>query len=304
MPATTSRPMQSTMKNFVLYDFLNRLPWPKRFAHKLLLTAFIGTHVPLILLILYISASADGLQHINWVEFGVVLGGTLLGTAITLLAIQALLKPVSMIESQMKNFVSDRKTPTLPVHYRDELGNLMRHTQYSLMSLNQTLQHLEQCAMIDPLTNVFNREAAQQRLQQRCEQDDADKSLLMFIDLDKFKQINDEYGHNTGDEVLKTVSRVLRTELRQNDWVARWGGDEFLVLLENSESTELDKLVVRLQQHLKNVTLAEGLKLDIPLSIGVARLQSQITPQALVDKADAAMYRAKRDITLTWAMAS
>lgn len=105
-----------------------------------------------------------------------------------------------------------------------------RTTEKELLS---TKERLESIALIDPLTDLFNARYVNERL--ISEFDRSKRSLeplsLLFIDLDYFKSINDHYGHDFGDKVLIQVAKLLKTELRANDIVARWGGEEFMVLL-------------------------------------------------------------------------
>jgi diguanylate cyclase (GGDEF)-like protein len=120
--------------------------------------------------------------------------------------------------------------------------------------------------------------------------------VLLFIDLDDFKQINDSHGHAAGDRVLQTVGRVIRANLRSRDWVARWGGDEFLVLLSDSKMEDIEPLARRILKQLRGVPVDDrGSCVDVSFCVGAASLRPGIDAQQLLEKADAAMYRAKRN---------
>lgn len=173
----------------------------------------------------------------------------------------------------------------------------MNDTRCALSSLQQNMQQLEHSAQLDTLTEVLNRRGAEERLDLMIDNAAtiSEQTLVLFIDLDQFKQINDVHGHQTGDRVLQIVGRVLRANLRQNDWVSRWGGDEFLLVLTNSYADYVGKLTQRLLDQLDEVTIdkATGLQLSIGFSVGAAVVGHQSTRSSILQAADQAMYQAK-----------
>jgi diguanylate cyclase (GGDEF)-like protein len=119
------------------------------------------------------------------------------------------------------------------------------------------------------------------------------KSLcLMMIDIDNFKRFNDEYGHISGDRVLAAVSEALREYLRPTDLIARFGGDEFAVLLPGLELVQAQQTAERLRQQVATLS-PSSLSTAITISIGVSKNQENDDVAALVQRADAAMYAAK-----------
>jgi diguanylate cyclase (GGDEF)-like protein/PAS domain S-box-containing protein len=157
---------------------------------------------------------------------------------------------------------------------------------------------LRQIATHDPLTGLRNRRALAERLEQALARVERSAGILalLFVDLDGFKLVNDEYGHGAGDEVLCEVARRLLLATRQTDVVARVGGDEFVVLIETDVSTDfVEVMCTRIMQSLRMpCPFARGTA-HIGASIGVA-----VCPPAVMDavelmrRADAAMYTAKR----------
>jgi diguanylate cyclase (GGDEF)-like protein len=156
-------------------------------------------------------------------------------------------------------------------------------------------QHMESIATSDPLTGVLNRRGFERDAAQRLTDsaDDATGALL-FIDLNDFKQINDKYGHEIGDQLLTIASERLRKSLRSCDIIGRPGGDEFVALVPDVDSDVADKLATRLTNALEEPYLIGREKLQCAASIGLALYpENANTLTGLLREADQAMYRAK-----------
>lgn len=118
-------------------------------------------------------------------------------------------------------------------------------------------------------------------------------SLILF-DLDHFKRLNDTHGHLAGDMALKTVATVLRPQLRNNDVLARWGGEEFLVMLQNTPLEQAVEVADKLRSTLASTPLLhEGTPIALRASFGVAQRQPSEEPDSLLTRADGALYAAK-----------
>ncbi len=171
----------------------------------------------------------------------------------------------------------------------------------SLAASNQQLQYQ---LLHDDLTGLPNRPLLLDRLRVvlgRMERTPA-LAAVMFVDLDLFKQANDTYGHEAGDEVLIAVGRQLVSSLRVGDTVARFGGDEFVVLCEDVQSrAEVDQLAARITQAVTRpvpIAVADGTTVEVSVqaSVGVVVTDDPgAQPEEVVRDADAAMYRAKRN---------
>ncbi len=157
---------------------------------------------------------------------------------------------------------------------------------------------LEQSALVDELTGLGNRRAFDRRLAEetaRATRYGLDLSLAM-IDLDAFKDVNDRYGHQVGDAILGQLGETLREVLRVSDFAARYGGDEFSVLLPGTAKTEAWVVAEKIRLALDGLGLSvEGGTVSATVSIGVASIgETNPDAEALVSAADAALYRAKR----------
>lgn len=155
---------------------------------------------------------------------------------------------------------------------------------------------IKKLAYHDPLTGLANRQLFNERIELELSHARRDKKglALFYIDLDRFKQINDTLGHDAGDAVLREVARRLESSLRESDTVARLGGDEFVVIAPGLDGRDAPKIAEKLLVELDRPLDLEGRELLVTPSIGVALYPIHgENRDALVSHADAAMYGAK-----------
>ena len=283
---------------FPLYDLLSRMPGPRRVAHKILLVGLLGTLMPLFSLAVYVLFFTPQ-GTFDRITLLVVLLGTLLGTTITMFAILALLSPIRAVGKTLAAFEKAHGLPQFGRRKQGEIAELTNNAQLALTSLRHSIEHLEACAQIDVLTRLPNRQGADVRLNQMGLADDQNPRalLLLFIDLEGFGKINDTHGRAVGDRVLQHVGYLLTASLRERDWVARWGDDQFLLVLSNNDRQDVVGLTGRLRDQLKALPVddAGSLVLDVGFCAGAAYLEQGMTVDELVEKADEARYRAKQN---------
>ncbi len=151
----------------------------------------------------------------------------------------------------------------------------------------------------DPLTGLSNRLLLDDRLEHAIEHAERfDKCFaVIFCDLDNFKPINDTYGHSIGDEVLKHIASIMRSALRKDDTVCRYGGDEFVILIEELKSFEsLETVLTKIRTLSNRSFMINGIELNVGISIGAAIYPNDAhTPEAILTAADQAMYNAKKE---------
>lgn len=187
-------------------------------------------------------------------------------------------------------------TSTL-VRTRDQQVGQLVLSLRDISERRRAADHLQHLARLDVLTQLPNRLQFQERLQRALQYPQSDRYLaLLFVDLDDFKQVNDAFGHDIGDALLQQVASRLQHTLRQGDLVARWGGDEFVVLLELRCQDEVLLVADKLIRALNEPMDFAGHILTATPSIGIA-LAPEHGNQAgeLLRHADAAMYVAKRE---------
>jgi len=167
--------------------------------------------------------------------------------------------------------------------------------------LRETLDQMKILALKDSLTGILNRraiiEAAEIELE-RTHRQNTSLSLLM-VDLDHFKSINDRFGHAAGDRALKLVVEEILNKLRPYDQVGRWGGEEFLIVLPNTESEEAfqiaDRLRVYIAESEMDLEVGEKQKLTMTLGVTSTSLGNNLNLDLLVKQADVALYLAKNN---------
>ena len=159
------------------------------------------------------------------------------------------------------------------------------------------LLETRRAARVDPLTSVLNHGAMVARLSEEIDRARRHGGGLacLLIDLDDFKQINDRLGHAAGDEVLRRVAAALRAEFRAHDQVARYGGDEFVVVLPHATGARADVAARRALRRLHELEVVAGdERLPVRASIGVAEWAAPDTPAELLARADRGLLAGKR----------
>lgn len=174
---------------------------------------------------------------------------------------------------------------------------LIKTEQLRLISEDQK-KELEHLAMRDPLTGLGNRRLFFKHVNEAILQSNRSNKKLgvLYCDLNKFKPINDEYGHEFGDEVLKFTANTLNNLFRETDTIARLGGDEFAVILTNITNQEsIAEICDKVDKAFKNTAAINGRAIEISMSVGSALYPDDATNSAeLLDYADSKMYECKK----------
>ena len=170
------------------------------------------------------------------------------------------------------------------------------------LALNNALIHskFQRLAAYDALTNVFNRRFGMSRLKEDFSRAVRDKSALavIMIDIDHFKNINDNYGHLVGDKAIMILANILKKVSREGDIVVRYGGEEFLMILPGASSKDAESLAERVRHQIMDTVFKEGeQQISMTASLGVCGYPEEIVTDeiALIDRADQALYQAKQN---------
>lgn len=174
-----------------------------------------------------------------------------------------------------------------PVHVQCIIRDITARKEYE----NQ----LQQQALYDPLTNLPNRALFEEKYQQVKTITDQNLIAVLFVDLDNFKWVNDEFGHGVGDQVLQELGKRLQSSLRDTDTVARLGGDEFVIILQNIKSKDdVRKVASKLLSNISSPLLVDKHSIEITASIGINIADNQNLPYVEhLKNSDYAMYQVK-----------
>lgn len=176
------------------------------------------------------------------------------------------------------------------------LSERVAHMEQEAMGFREHLEEQRQKALIDPLTGLPNRAAWSERLEHEIQQwqQHGNTLSLAMLDLDHFKRINDSYGHLAGDKVLKIIATVLRKRLRGSDFIARFGGEEFVLLLPATPPPVGAKLLETLRAAIEACPFHfKGERVTITISMGLASFRVGEHSDLVLKRADQALYRAK-----------
>ena len=176
------------------------------------------------------------------------------------------------------------------------LAERVAHMEQEALGFREHLEEQRQKALIDPLTGLPNRAAWSERLEHEIKQwqQHGNTLSLAMLDLDHFKRINDNYGHLAGDKVLKIIATVLRKRLRGADFIARFGGEEFVLLMPATTPAVGAKLLETLRAAIEACPFHfKGERVTITLSMGLASFRPGEHSDLVLKRADQALYRAK-----------
>jgi len=219
---------------------------------------------------------------------------------IVLLVQGMVIAPLGQFRTRLHDIV-ERKAwnESLQSQRKDEIGDASRLIDHLLGVVQQQVSELELLSQTDTLTGLANRRAYNERLDQALARQRRQglPVALVLMDVDHFKRYNDTYGHPAGDRVLQHIAAILRQGVRQGqDLPVRLGGEEFGLLLENTNLEQAAQFAERMRTQLEALALEHrGLGPDayVTLSLGVAEAENDDTPTTLYHRADEALYQAK-----------
>ncbi|MGG7055037.1 sensor domain-containing diguanylate cyclase [Nitrosomonas sp. ANs5] len=233
-------------------------------------------------------------------------------TAVALYMGHTIVTPLKRLIDAVKGIVEGNFETRLQVRQKDEVGQLtimfnqmtdaLRRKHAEIMVANQVMQQknqlLQKLSVTDSLTGLYNRSKLDAILTEQLARYQRNQRIfcLLMIDVDHFKRINDDLGHIMGDKILIAVATVLLKSIRTIDHAARYGGDEFVVVLTETHADAAVKTAERIRSQVGKICLAfKEHPIKITLSIGIAQCQPEdVTPSDLIARVDAALYEAKK----------
>jgi len=195
---------------------------------------------------------------------------------------------------QMGESIEQGITVLIPHNRFMEVNQLAKEFRLLSCSLNNSIDRLNLLANEDELTGIYNRRQSLKYLHEERKRARRYSSgfSIAFFDIDYFKQINDQFGHAIGDEVLIDLSKLVKTLLRETDSFGRWGGDEFLIIIRHSDLPTTLKVVEKIRQEVE-VTKMSSIEKNITISVGVTEFLPEDSIEKLMKRADDALYKSK-----------
>ncbi len=207
---------------------------------------------------------------------------------------------INKLNQILGNLMKDTRGMQLDMmRSRDELElahKQVREAEEKVRQLEAELDHVSELVHEDHLTGTLNRRGMEDAFGRELSRADRINSPLCvsLLDIDHFKRLNDTYGHDAGDEALVHLVRVVKEALRPSDVIARFGGEEFVIILPDTVLDEAVKVMTRVQRHLtKNFFMHDNQRLLITFSAGVALRAAGEGPESIISRADRALYQAK-----------
>jgi len=285
------------------YGLLARVLLFKSYRGKIFVAAFAGIQVPLVALLTYSVLGFPGAAgNSRTVTLLVVtLVATMAATAATIYALNVLLTPVALVSQTLREYAEEGRVPDLPtggVGRQEQLVSDLGYAMEQVKRLDRKVSMLQELSTHDYLTGVYNRRGCEDRLEEDLARvrRGGGALTLAVLDIDYFKSINDEHGHQAGDVCLRHVATTIQDNIRRGDWLARWGGDEFVLVLWDAEPTAetvFDHITGALHENPARLPGARDIGLTV--SGGVCRCTGEQDGYECFADADEFLRRAKRE---------
>jgi diguanylate cyclase (GGDEF)-like protein len=236
-------------------------------------------------------------RRLGTILLGLGIAALILSMAGGVLIARGITRPIQALAEMSRRIEEGDFTHAVEIRSRDEIGELARRFNLMREGLAAREEQILRLAYRDVLTDLPNRTLFNDRLNVALEiaRRVSGPLTVLLMDLDRFKQINDTLGHQTGDEVLKHAARRLRGMLRKADTIARLGGDEFIILLADTGTEGAKQIAAKILQALEEPIVIGDHSLDVRASIGIASFPADgEDAETLTRHADSAMYAAKR----------
>jgi len=204
----------------------------------------------------------------------VILLATIVGIIITFSLLYWLLYPISLSSTALQQYLNEEQKSQLPTHFEDSVGQLMTVVQYAIKKLDLQKHQITHFPSHDPLTGILNRRAGEERLRQEIARArrEGKQMLVALCDVKQLKKINEQFGHEIGDACLTLIVKVFSKSIRESDWIARWHGNQFLMVLWDFNHITPTAIFMRIQR--QKIQMPVKALEKISLSIGAYEYQS------------------------------
>lgn len=273
-----------------------RFLFPRHYERRILAICFVAVHLPLAGCIVVLSWRSEWDGSL----FGVLLAATLLGTMGAIFAVSELLMPIRRATVMLQTVQRGGRVGPVPVGGEDLVGQLLHGVAQAANETARRIEQLKDAAERDVLTGLRNRRGFLDTVAPILADDSY--SMIAMLDLDHFKAVNDNHGHDRGDQLLTDFADYLAASLRRSDIAARWGGEEFIVLFPGTSPRQAREILGRLQLVMRgNAAFTIGGR-TVTFSCGLAPVLGYADLAEATRRADQTLYAAKeggRDLIMT-----
>lgn len=234
------------------------------------------------------------IENIFYLIYVVSIISLLMTLLIFIVVYKKVLRPLKDLTKEVKDFEQGKEFIPIP-HYKDEMGTLIKEFQRMQVMQNESYKDMQNLALTDTLTNMHNKHSIMELFSKeihRVHRHGTALCVLMY-DIDFFKKVNDTFGHDIGDEILSELSRVAKEDLRSEDSIGRYGGEEFIILLPD---TALEKATAFAQRLRKKVEEHSFKGVDVvTISIGLIEVQKNESVDEAFKRVDTLLYESKEN---------
>ncbi|MFK5968556.1 MAG: diguanylate cyclase [Candidatus Marithrix sp.] len=282
------------------FDSCNRLPPSLRhnYIFKIIISACFAPFLVLLTVFIFLLVIPSFNIFFLFIAVSIL---TVIGTLTSIFFLKQLLCPITLTANTLHDALNGEKTSKLPIDFGDNVGQLMTDVQYAIDKLESFDKSMKKTSAIDPLTGIFNRQIAEHRLLQDMARARREESqmLVALINIDHFKQLNDKFGYSLGDVCLTQIVATLEENIRDGDWLARWSGNKFLIVLWNFDHKATMMVLKRIQQETVKTPMGELLKFSLSIGAceykGETDLDTKTDLEMLLIHLDEALYQVKQN---------
>jgi diguanylate cyclase (GGDEF)-like protein len=237
--------------NFKLYQTLSRLPLLRNsYTLKMMLIASMGIVLPPLMFTIYFLNHAS----LSISDITVLLLATIIGIIVTTYLLDWLLYPITQTSTTLRQFLNGEYKPQPITHeetvFKDSMGQLMTEVQYMTHKMDLLNHSLKDYSTFDPLTGVLNHRAGEAllRLDAARARREQKPILVALVEVEQLQMLSEQFGYHIGDIYLTEVAKILSKSVRESDWIARWKGNQFLMVLWNFHDAMPTTIFMRIQQ--------------------------------------------------------